>query len=108
MTPLAFKRGDTFRLPVVYSDDDDNPIDVSTYTITCHVRKSSGDALVAECDFEDVDSANGSFVFVTDAEDTALWGLGLHYLDLRYADASGAVVHSDSVEFVVEREATRS
>ena len=103
-----FKRGATFLLPCVYTDDSGTPASIAGLTITCHVRRVSGDVLVGQSVVTVLDEDAGAFECEIAADVTDGWDLVRHAVDIRYLSDDGRVDYTETVFFTVVQEITRA
>jgi len=105
MATISHKRGDTFFLSSSL-EQDGNPIDISTWIISCQARKTD-DTLVQDFTVTVTDAASGDFtISATDAE-TELWPIGTLEVDIEFIEA-GPVVSSTETFFIsVVKDITR-
>ncbi len=92
---LPLKRGDTLNINCSVVGEDNLPMDLTGYTISCHVRAEFG-KLVQKLTIIETDLPEGEYTLWTDAEKTALWPLGLLYSDIEYIMPGGRVVSTET------------
>lgn len=101
-----FKRGTTFALGCI-AREDGVARDITSDTITCHVREVDSDTLIGSCTVTKTSAVDGEFACVIAAGSTASWNLVPHYCDIRYAVGS-VVTKTETIRFRVVIDATRS
>lgn len=110
---MRIKRGDDFELPGVYRDSSRVAVDLTGYTITSKVRKTTatgapGDdvaTLTVTIDSDQV--ANRGKVTISDpGGGTGSWPLGRHVWDCKVVNGLGRTVHTSTVEMIVDPEVT--
>lgn len=100
-----FKRGDDLEIPMRLTDpnDDDNPVDISTWTIQSQVRYSG--KLVDDLDIILVSGGNGQFNLTKAATSTQLWPDRKLKCDVEFIK-SGKKVSSQTFIIDVEEDVT--
>lgn len=101
-TEIRIKRGAALRLVMRFQDDQSQPIDLSTVTLTSQVRDAT-DALIAALPI--VRAATLGMATV-EVGDTSAWPAGRHRVDVR-AVVDGVTVMSDTFALVVGRAVTQ-
>lgn len=92
--PLEETQGDTFEKTIRFTDSNDDPIDISTWTIYVTVKKSYSDADSEAVLSQDVTShdvpTNGETSFSFPPSETE--GLrGMHFYEIKYEEGDGTV-----------------
>jgi len=83
---IVHKRGDTFKIAVVLTEDDGaTRFDLTGWTVRSHIRRRG--FLISELVFGDIDITNGEFSLM--AEDTSNWPISELESDIEYIDTMG-------------------
>lgn len=110
MLRLNHKQGATFVYAGLVSDDNEDPVDLTGYTLTATCRDtygtSVGDATVTVAADQGTDP--GEFTLEVDATTTAAWTAGTSvYFDVRVESPTSRVDYTETVEVrVFERQTT--
>jgi hypothetical protein len=103
----ALKRGDTFALDCVYSQDGSTPSSIEAITISCHVRKSFDGSLVdtlvvIKSDQLNPDSIGRYVVSQGPNKNTSNWPIGSLLLDFKITIGE-VTLHSETfVQPIIE------
>ncbi len=90
---IDFKRGDTFELGGQALDANDDPVDLTSYTIKAQIRdkyKLVGDAVVTK-----VVAANGEYK--ARINNTILWPVKRLSYDVQFTDSTGYVESTETI-----------
>lgn len=106
---IHVKRGDTFACEIQCLDFDDNPVDLTGYSMSSQVRHKTTDAVIATIIVTpDPDQAtNTGWCTLTTADLTGSWPLGVFDFDIEAVDPDG---HADSTltcDFWIQKDVTR-
>lgn len=83
---IMHKRGDTYKIAVVLTEDDGvTRYDLTGWTVRSQIRKRN--RLVADLVFADIDITQGEFSLMQ--LETSHWPLGILESDIEYIDAMG-------------------
>lgn len=99
MDSLQLKRGSTLDLQC-QAKSSSAPLDITGWVISCWGRDTS-DRLVQKCTVVITDAASGKFSVHVSPADTALWPLGKLLFDIRYQDAGGTVMATETFDLYV-------
>ncbi len=94
MLTLHIKRGDSLHLPCAVQQDG-QALDISGWRIDCWLRGPNGQ--VAHRFAPAItDAAAGQYLLAATAQETARWPIGPLSGDIRYTNAAGEVLHTDT------------
>jgi len=82
-------QGDTFRKELVFTDENDNPVDVSSFSITFKMKKDKKDAdytLVKTATHKD--AVNGIAELLITADETEQLSPGRYFFDIELSDGT--------------------
>lgn len=93
---LPFKRGATFELDCVVTDDAGSPEDVTSWTIASQVRDKAG-VLVDDLEVVNVNRSVGQYKL--HLADTTAWPINqILYCDIKYTTDTGQIVPTETFE----------
>ncbi len=94
MEKLEFKRGDTFSPLISVTEDNNEPVNITNWTILSQVRDRQ-DTLVSALTVSNRNNSAGTFNL--SAASTSTWPVGELYWDIEYTNASGVKVSTETV-----------
>lgn len=108
---LSIKRGETIRLPAVYStDEEETPVDLTGYTLASTIRDRAtrvAVATVAVTVDPDQVANTGVFTLYVSAATTASFEVGAPLaLDVKITAPGGDITKTETVALVVEEDMT--
>lgn len=101
---LKFKQGDTYIVSCQLTDNDDQPINITNFTIRSQVRTPTDD-LIAELTITKTDSELG--MFDMEETDTQSWPVGCQFQDIEYTDGDGIIVSTQTFKIDVQQDITQ-
>ena len=115
MSSIEIKRGDTAKYNIYFKDTNEDPIDITGYTVWFTVRRDEPASSVeddsdADLAGEAIDQASfsaGLAVIEFSATDTTL-DFGYYWYDIQYKKPDGTIYSSAAGEFIVSADITRS
>lgn len=104
---IEHKRGDTFEVQAIYSDDEGVPINLGGYEIHSQIRRPNG-TLVADVvvTVSDQTSPENDGKYNMRVSDTSAWPLGEVMWDIRYS-FDDTLISTETVFFKVVDNVTR-
>lgn len=108
--PLRFRRGATFDfsgpITVVLSATGEPVTDLTGWTATSQIRKPD-DTLIADIQATIFTQEGKNYLRLFTTASTASWPVGAAVMDVRYVDASGHVVFTETTHLIIEKTVTR-
>lgn len=104
---LTLKRGDTLVRRCLHRDAEQEPINLTNYTIRSQIRTVDG-ALIGELGITKLDQSThtGQFDLTANATATKNWPVGLHQCDIQYTNA-GITQSTMTFKFEIIKDVTR-
>ena len=108
MAQVYHKRGDTLSLSAVWLDSNNDPVDLTGYTVESQVRAVG---FVDDLTVTITDATAGEFVLSATATDTSMWPVtssqsSRSFCDIQFTIA-GIVVSSETFQVVVVEDITQ-
>lgn len=104
MATFTHKKGDDLEW-VINLTESGAVADVTSWTITCHVRQTDG-TLIQSLTVTKTDPTNGVFSLTAADTDTVDWPLGDHNADIEFVDSTGAKFSTATFNVVVIQDIT--
>lgn len=104
---IRMKRGDTFVVDFLATDDEGTAVDLTGYTARAQIRFADKEPIDLTVTIDPDQTANTGLVSLEYGGATTSWPVATGLIDIEFTDGAGRIESSETIELAVGRDVTR-